>query len=204
MYVIQPAWLAEVGILPFEIDVEIYSKFDEPGFRFTSPKLPTRWVVTPTRVQIESDKPNEDCGSALAKVLEKLPWTPIAAVGNNALYRAPLDEVPSLPFQDVFSTSAVGGFTVAQRAVGFGLKRGDTRFNVNVATTEDEIELSVNAHTECRGHKSEYAQRAVRNFFADRKTGEELIADLFKASVIYADRDDAQSKGIDRGNGESG
>ncbi len=80
MYIIQPAWLAKVGIIPKGIGVAIESKLDEPGFRFWSPKLPVRWYVTPSRIQVETQRADADCGELVASVFKSLPETPLIAL----------------------------------------------------------------------------------------------------------------------------
>lgn len=201
-YIIQPAWLAKVGIIPTEIPVQIYSKLDEPGFRFTSPKLPTRWVVTPTRVQVETDDADQDCGEAVAKVLERLPWTPLVALGCNTLYQASLDELGQIPVFTALNPKAPEGFDLAQRTVHYAMKRGETVFNLQLAATEDELELSVNVHTGLRARESEYAQQSARRFFDNRKTARALITALFEVSVSDDTDDDPAPQGTQRGRGQ--
>jgi hypothetical protein len=184
MYIIQPAWLAKVGILPKDVQVAIQSRLDEPGFRFSSLKLHWRWVVTPNLIQIETDRPEVDCGEVLARVFDKLPWTPLIALGNNAVYQAPLRDIESIPLALSLRRETPEGFPCVQRTLHYGLKHEDTLFNVQLAATEDELELVVNAHTELLGHESEDAQKAARRFFEDRHTGERLTKDLFPGSVI--------------------
>ena len=202
IYIIQPAWLAEVDIIPKGIPVEIQSKLDEPGFRFTSPKMPTRWIVTPSRIQVESDRPDDDCGGAMARVFEQLPWTPLLALGNNTIYRASLDELVHLPLFGSLKQEPPTGFEFAQKMVHYGLKRGETLFNLMLALTTDEVEVSVNAHYELQGHKGRDAQLVARRFLQDRETAEELIAELFDASVTYAKPDRTSPEKTDRGNGD--
>jgi len=201
IYIIQPAWLAEVGIIPRDIPVEIFSKLDEPGFRFSSPKLSTRWIVTPSFVQVESEKVDEDCGGAMARVLNRLPWTPLVALGNNTVFHSSLDDLENIASLEVLERVPPSGFGFAQKSIHYGLKREQTIFNLQLSITEDQVELTVNAHTELRGRKSDDAQRAAERFFEDRKTGEKLIAELFKVSMTHA-KSDESSKGTNRGNGE--
>jgi hypothetical protein len=202
MYIIQPAWLAAVGIIPKHTLVEIYSKLDMPGFRFSSPQMPARWTVTPTRIEIETDRMDEDCGSAMAQVLKELPWTPLLAIGNNAFYHAPCEELASLSSIEVLRKDAPDGFEFAQRSIHYGVKGQDTIFNLQLAITEEALELSANAHTELQGFNSDLAQQAARHFFQHRESAEWLIADLFKASVSHANSNDSLPDENDRGNGK--
>src|SRR5262245_44993370 len=84
VYIVQPQWLVAKNLLPRELEVVIESKMDEPGFRFYSNQLKVRWMVTPTRIVIETEDHTEDCGQVMAELLRCLPETPLVAVGNNA------------------------------------------------------------------------------------------------------------------------
>src|SRR5262249_28353687 len=92
VYIVQPNWLSAKGIFLQGVEVAIEAKLDEPGFRFSSPRLKVCWFVTPTRIVIEAEDENEDCGKSMATLLAWLPETPLSAIGNNAYFRAPLNE----------------------------------------------------------------------------------------------------------------
>jgi hypothetical protein len=190
IYVIQPAWLAEIGIIPKSTQVEIYSDLTEPGFRFTSSKLNSRWVITPNRIHVETDDPNKDCGVEMAKVLGHLPWTPLVALGNNTTYLAPRDEIAGLPLIAAIDPPVPEGFDFVQKTVHLGLRQGETLFNLQVAATEEELELSCNAHTELKGRSSDFAQESAMRFFEVRKTAQSLITALFQASVTNVSDND--------------
>ncbi len=202
MYIIQPAWLAEVGIIPRGTEVAISSKIDAPGFRFSSPKLPARWIVTPNLIQVETDQPDIDCGEAVAKVIEKLPWTPLIAIGNNSIYEAPLEELVGTRIPLPATQVAPEGFEFTQRTIHYGLKHGSTVFNIQLAITEDEVALTLNAHTELGVRKSEEAKHAAQQFFHDRQTAEGLVSHFFQSSLTYADTDHQSLDKKHGGNGE--
>jgi hypothetical protein len=185
MYIVQPAWLAKVGIIPQGIEVAIGSKLDEPGFRFLSPKLPSQWLITPSRIEVETENPEEDCGAKVAAVLAALPWTPLVALGNNAVYSAPLSELSVLPEILRSVPQVPEGYQLAQRSFHIGLSREERVTNLQLSITREEIELSVNVHTELRNRDSDTAQAAARRFLQDRRDGENLICQLFKAQVEY-------------------
>jgi hypothetical protein len=185
MYIIQPRWLAKVGIIPQGIEVAIETKLDEPGFRFWSPKLPVRWFVTPSRVQVETLHADADCGEAVAKVFEALPQTPLIALGNNAIYQAPLGDLEALPILSSLRREGPEGFKAVQTSLHYGMRREDTTFNAQLAITEKELELAVNAHTKLREMNPEDAAKVARRFFEDRRTAEQLIAHLFQVRVTY-------------------
>jgi hypothetical protein len=189
MYIVQPAWLAGMKIIPKEIVVTIGSKFDEPGFRFSSPKLASRWFVSPNRVVVETENPNEDCGKHLAKVLKRLPWTPLAAIGNNASYKAPLSDLPLLTKNMRNAPDLPEGFALAQRSFHFALSQGNRVFNVQLSVTPEEIQLATNVHTELANVKKETsgtAQTAAKRFLQDRTEAEALIEHFFKVRIDHA------------------
>lgn len=196
MYIVQPAWLAKIGIIPQGIQVGIASRVDQPGFRYISPKLHSRWFVSPSKIEVEAEDPDEDCGGTAAKVLTALPWTPLTAIGNNTVYVASLEELKSLPDVARCRVPVPSGYDLAQTSLHYGLKEGDRVFNLQLSMTEEEIELSANVHTDLVGRDSEYAQAAARRFLQDRKDAEALIKHLFKTSIDYAARDDEPAKGV--------
>ncbi len=189
MYIVQPAWLAKVGIIPQDTQVTIASKIDEPGFRFSSPKLPFRWFVSPSRVEVDTDSPEVDCGEKVEAVLRALPWTPLAALGNNTIYTASRAELDALPeeFQRVPETPA--GYGLAQRGFHFAAQREQPVFNLQLSIKAEEVELSVNVHTELRDLDSDAAQAAAqaaaRRFLLDREKAEALVGHFFRASIHH-------------------
>jgi hypothetical protein len=189
MYIVQPAWLAKVGIIPQGIEVAIGSKLDEPGFRFLSPKLSSRWFVTPGRIEVETQSPEEDCGAKVADVLQVLPWTPLVALGNNVQYTAPLSEIDALPEEMRRAPAIPDEYELMQRSFHFGLGRENRIINLQLAIAPEEIELSVNVQTELRDRDSASAQAAARRFLQDRQEAEALIRHLFKANIEYGHSD---------------
>jgi len=189
MYIVQPAWLAKIGIIPKGTEVAIGSKLDEPGFRFSSHKLRSQWIITPSRIEVATESTEEDCGAKVAAVLQALPWTPLAGLGNNAFFAAPLQEVESLPEEMRHAPKTPPGYDLTQRSFHFGASQDGRIFNLQLNITKDELELIVNVHTELRSRDSEVGQAAARRFLRDRKDAEALIGHYFKASIEYANND---------------
>lgn len=185
MYIVQPAWLTKVEIIPKGIEVAIGTKLDEPGFRFFSPKLPLRWFVTPSRIEVETESPEADCGGVIADVLAKLPWTPLIALGNNSVYVAPRSEIDTLPDELRRVPEIPGGYELAQRSFHFGLSRENRIANLQLSITSEEIELSINVNTELRNRDSDSAQAAARRFLQDRADAEDLARQLFKVNIEH-------------------
>jgi hypothetical protein len=194
IYIIQPAWLVEVEILPKGIPIAIESNMDEPGFRFSSPKLPMKWFIAPNRIMITTESPAEDCGSMVAKVLENLPWTPLTAIGSNAIYTAPISDLGALTarFRDAPTTPTGYGFK--QRSFHFGVSRGNRVFNLQLSVTDAEIDVSINAHTDLQEEKdgkraSKAAQEAANRFLQDRLEADSLVQNLFQVRIEDASSD---------------
>jgi hypothetical protein len=185
MYIVQPAWLAKIGLIPEGVAVVIASKLDEPGFRYSSPKLTSRWFVTPSRIEVETESPDEDCGNLVATVLEKLPWTPLVGIGNNTVYSAGLDELDRLPALNCFNPAAPEGYELAQRSFHLGVGRGEEMFNLQLSIVKEEIEISANTHRELRDRESGSAQETARNFFGHRRESENLLRDLFQVDIDH-------------------
>jgi len=137
MYIVQPSWLATIKIIPPGIAIVIGTKMDEPGFRFSSPKLHHRWPVTPGRIQVETERPDENCGEKVAAVLQALPWTPLAALGNNTTYVAPLMEFSSLPDEMRRCPEAPTGYQLTQRSHHFAAGQDSRTFNIRLSITRE-------------------------------------------------------------------
>ncbi len=189
-YIVQPAWLTQVGILPAG-EMAIHAKFDEPGLMFSSPKMSTKWIVQPNKIAIETDNPAENCGELMARILAELRWTPLIAMGNNALYEADLEELKSLPdFSNYPPALAPSGFTQKERGVHTSLAQEESTFNIQLTVTEKEVRISANVHTDLRGHDSEFAQAAARKFLKNRTDSEFLIREILKGRVEHAPGND--------------
>lgn len=190
MYIVQPAWLAkpEIGIIPEGTEVAIETKLDAPGFRFTSPKLPATWIVTPSRIVLETENPAHNCGETMAQVLKALPWTPLVALGTNTLYEGSLNELDGAPEVSSYplATRKPDDFELAQRSFHVALKKDELVFNLQLSVRNDAAELSANAHTDLQNRDSEFAQEAARKFLDHRRLAESLIADIFKVSIEHA------------------
>jgi hypothetical protein len=193
MYIVQPAWFVEIGILSKEDTppIGIAAKLDEPGFRFTSPKLASRWFVAPNRIFLDTESAAEDCGDPIAKVLEMLPWTPLVGLGNNTTYTAPLANLDALPVILQNPPEPPNGFSLAQRGFHFGVSQESRVFNLQLSITQEEIELAVNVHTELQGkgraEASSIAQAAAKRFMQDRRDAESLIQHYFNVSINHGD-----------------
>ena len=210
MYIVQPSWLAELGIIPKGIPVTISVKGDEPGLRFDSPKLPTIWVISPTRIEVSTKDYREDCGERLARVLHSLPWTPLKAVGTNAFFKAATND-PDVKVAgscfDSFNPQCPEEYMIEQRGIAFGVKHEEHHLNMQLTILTDRVDLDANAHTEIDRTGvagSELAQRAMRKFFDHRKKLEILIEQVFKVQVNYGEGTDSLPEPTSNGVADAG
>ena len=191
MYIVQPQWLVEIGIFSKEHTppITIASKLDEPGFRFSSPKLAARWFVAPNCIMLDTESTTEDCGATVAKVLGSLPWTPLVGLGNNTTYTAPLSDCGALTENLQNPPEPPNGYSLMQRSVHFAATQESRIFNLQLSITQEEIELSVNVHTQLQGkgkpEASNMAQAAAKRFFQDREDAESLIQRFFRVDIDH-------------------
>lgn len=191
MYILHPQWLADRDIIERGMEVGIETNLAQPGFRFQFPKYKATWRVEPTRVVIETQDPQTDCGTFVAKVLGTLPHTPLFALGNNAVYEVDLSERDTLapairdfPWPD----SPDEGQTVAQKTFHVGVKRAEHEAtNLQLAIQEDKIELTCNVHTKLEGRSDACAVAiaAAKRFFEDRACSKTLAQHFFGTSIDH-------------------
>lgn len=189
IYVIQPRWLAEVGLVREGVKVQLKSDLNRPGFLYSSEELPTDWDVRPDRLTLIAKTPAIDCGSLLADVIEKLPWTPLIGVGANVEFVGELADIDKFPCERTIpKCEPPAGYECKQRTVHVALARGPHIFNLQMSVHEDRTELSINVHTELKGQGNQatistLAQRSCREFFALRDESIELVRKLFCVEV---------------------
>ncbi|MHB1036792.1 MAG: hypothetical protein ACYC35_20300 [Pirellulales bacterium] len=85
-YIIHPEWLTKEGIIAEgeAVEAEIAIGGREVAFRFKTGDF--AWKVDYSRLIVSTEK-NGDTAAIVAKVVEKLPHTPLMAIGNNFRYR---------------------------------------------------------------------------------------------------------------------
>lgn len=192
--IIQPKWLVESEIIESDSNFHLQFDMQSPGIRF---KLPDKdgqdWNVRPDRLSVSSNVLGVDCGKPISEVLSRLPWTPIMAVGCNVNFGCPVKDFSSLDHlrdcSNIFNTSNISSdYKFKQRTWHFSVEREDTVFNVQIAETEDEIELLLNVHAdtkEAKGIKkgNEIARNACANFVNYTNEATTLAKDLLSKDI---------------------
>ena len=184
IYIIQPQWLTAKQILPSNLEVVIESKMDEPGFRFSSDMLKVRWLITPTRIVIETEDPNQDCGQVMAQLLRWLPETPLVAIGNNTYYVALQAERADLPTPPEYPVpQPLADYSLRQRSFHVGVAVESCVYNLRLSLAPERTELLTNAHNPVGDERgAEFAQEHAKRFMEHRRTGVELARHHLKVA----------------------
>jgi hypothetical protein len=190
IYIIQPKWLAEIGLMKKGVKVKLATDFNRPGFRYVADELPIHWQIFPDRIMLESDDAAIDCGTMMAEILDKLPWTPLIAIGANVEFSGKTAELHRLPKScSLPICGEVDGFEIRQRSAHLSHQRGDQNFNVQVSDTIQQAELAINVHTELKDKPQQelnrIAQDACRNFLSHRNDAVALAQKLFNVEISY-------------------
>lgn len=155
IYIIQPKLLAEMGVVAESWNGELSGDLVQPGIRFSNDAF--AWNVRPDRVSVESVAIANDCGASISKLLKHLSWTPVFAIGANAVFHSPLSGESSLPPGFSFPFNIVSG--TEQRTCHVAVRRDEVVFNIQMSITEDVIELLLNAHVDFAAYRQKHPQR---------------------------------------------
>jgi hypothetical protein len=182
IYIIQPHWLTKVGILPAATEITIEANMSRPGFRLSSPVLKSVWLITPGRLAIETADETEDCGRLMAEVLQKLPMTPVFAVGNNISFQSHRSEIEPLPVLDACAAAAVlpEKYTEGSRQFVSTILRDKKKFTLQVTLNNATAEFSGNAETQLGAEGiAESGVETARQFTNDKGELLSLFSDMF-------------------------
>lgn len=184
IYIIRPDWLGKVFHLPKGEVIKLESQLTQPGFRLQSESLQSRWIVSPNRIILETDDPKVNCGETVDRILETLPWTPLMALGCNAVYRGTASDVEDWAGKTVFPRYGVSDeFKPKQRSWQIGLKRSDQIFNLQLSELDDCVEIRSNVHTDLQNREIGFARQTAQQFFQFRETSLSLISEIFNARI---------------------
>jgi hypothetical protein len=183
IYIIQPAWLAKVGIFPIDTEVTVEANMNRPGFKLSSPKFKSTWFVAPDRLGIETQADDEDCGKLVADVLSKLIWTPISAVGNNVFLEGPRREVGHLRF-DAIGGSPPEGYGSKGSTQSVSYTRDNRTYGLLARAHEEKVQLVANVHANLpEGETTDRAARIANEFQQDKTEMIRLLSHAFQVEV---------------------
>lgn len=154
VHIIHPEWLRQIKAIGPADEFAIQVNFSSPGVRFRMPnENEMTWTIQPDRIVVESNHLDDRAWKAVEKVIAKLPWTPLTALGVNLHYK-----VESLQ-QELFQPSLLGpGFPAPNgetyhlsgygHGVSFSTDVGLTTCNLSWNTEADGSVLLVNYNTD--------------------------------------------------------
>lgn len=192
IYIVQPKLLQEMDVFRAEHPVLLSGDLTQPGFRFEVDN--SKWFVRPDRLSVETQDPSVDCGGFVRRTLASLCWTPIMAVGINAIFEAApgfesmiADELRLPIYPDA-----------SQRAVHVSVQHDNTKTNIQLASAEEHLTLSVNRHVDF-GHLrndpkrlSKAVQDVCGSFMEQRDESVEIARKAVRGEMSY-ERDDIRS-----------
>jgi hypothetical protein len=191
IYIIHPKWLVKHKIIQDKVEIGIQFNLEQAGLRYHIPEHKMTWNVAPDRIVVESENPKVDCGIFLSKVLDKLPETPLFAIGNNITYEADKDELQMLSqpiCEFIRATSAVGIETLKQQSCHVALERREHEtINLQISIKNDAIILTCNVHTQLRDRENACAaaMEAAKHFIEDRNSVKSLVHHYFGMMIEH-------------------
>ncbi|QDV40661.1 hypothetical protein Enr13x_04950 [Stieleria neptunia] len=187
--IIHPTWLVEIGAMDakesemhrMEINVE------EATLRLAPVSDATdTWTISTRLLAVESTQEDTTIWDAVGKVLKKLPWTPLTAVGTNFHFKS-TDHPPSPHAPLIPSKLSVQGYQTKVMGSMIGLTKADSESVRNVQTVMegDSCSVVVNFHTDMKPHRppgdqAKAIEEALGNFPDRKKEADKLIDQLFR------------------------
>lgn len=187
IYIIQPQWLTEIGLISLGTQVEIKTDFRQLGFRISAEDQGVVWNVRPDKLLTEAEDPQINCGEFLGTVLANLNWTPIVAVGNNALFSSDIGNLEQI--RNFFPDSPVPEeYEEVQKTWHRSIRRESHVFSTQLSIKADEIELALNVHTDVQGRGShaevnQYAQQNCNDFLSQRDESLRVTSEMLGMEV---------------------
>lgn len=178
-FIITPEWVKKEGIDDADkVEVLFAVAGREVAFQFKTKQF--RWQVDYGRLVVEAHDLSADSGAKAAAVIEKLPHTPVSAVGNNFHYRAlSRDWSAGLPmlgrdvdFKKLGSHGKVTQVTWSCRIQ----KDSGLTVGITIEQTEEEVVANMNFHRTVADKDQTVA--AGKKFMEDREESKKLLADI--------------------------
>jgi hypothetical protein len=183
IYAFRPPFVASLdppsGV---EKQLKIETDFFQPGFKYVFADRAAMWLVRPDRFVAEASGSAYNCGDAVARVLESLPWTPISAVGHNFRFSGPAlaDNAVSLP-PDFYAPTP--DFTLKQKTWHVALSKDDATFNLSLEATDSVTTLVANVHHPLPQQDACSGVGFARRFEEFRSTVSDLLHNVFQAKT---------------------
>jgi len=187
-YIINPPWLCRMGICKAK-EAEGEVRVEIPGgravFHFQMDGL--RWQVTDACLMVSTDSVGRPPGERVAQIIEKLPHTPISAVGHNIHYHCDIEAWKGgLPrIGDLDSRGVVAFGKPRQLSWSCALELADLLFNMKLEQHESSLQIDTNLHREAS--EVERVVEIAKRFRDDLELSSRLIGSIAKDEVATDD-----------------
>ncbi|WP_437187627.1 hypothetical protein SH668x_001032 [Planctomicrobium sp. SH668] len=181
IYIFQPEWLAEVLELKAGTHFEIETDLSRPGFKLSSKDFDCNWIVRPGRLQLEGVRPNPQLGDTLAKVIQKLPETPLYAIGKNFSFQVSDTSGLRTEIDDFLNFPNFPQGNVTRTLSGLSVEIGRQTYNfVLMKKPNGGMEIAVNIHADAAGLSHAEIIKELKQFNSDRERALEIVDNLWK------------------------
>lgn len=170
-YIISPEWLSEEGVWSCDEIHFALGAIKRDGVQFRGGGV--QWFVSSERMEIASQE--ADCGALAERVLERLPHTPMLAVGDN--FGIQCDAIAAASVFESISKLLPDLSTETTRWVATMHDNG-VRIEVTFVNGSEGTSAAVNFHRITRSAAK--AREAVRNFSSDKERALQLISSISK------------------------
>ena len=185
-HIIEPAWLMKEGVVDekrekFSLDWQ-FETMTGAGFRSRFVLDGLQWEVGLERLKLAS-KGDPSPAPWIERLLEKLPHTPVRAVGHNFQFQCPRSEwsgfVPSLPEEE--SLPDILGKAAFNRFITRSNLPDGTQITLTLTFSEKIVVIGANFHRGVKG--IEMALEHIRNLEDDRNNMTEVVETISKQCI---------------------
>ena len=171
-FLISPEWLSKQEIWnPGEVQL-LLGGLKQDSVRFSGDGV--EWILSADRMMITSAE--QDCGHLAAKILERLPHTPVIATGANFVFQDPDLTADHPVFAKVQKLFPIGDKSPDLFKWSIVMHEDEVRIEVTFVCGEQGGSFSVNRHR--KTETTEAALKAVSQFQSDREYAENLVKQL--------------------------
>ncbi|MBN2476069.1 MAG: hypothetical protein JXB62_15770 [Pirellulales bacterium] len=186
-YIVTPQWLHKEGMCQSE-SAEVAIGWSPSGpsvFSFSLDDF--RWQVSDSRLMVSANTAGLDPAERVARVVEKLPHTPVSALGHNFHYRSEIGKweggLPKIGELDGQGIEQFG--KLRQLSWSCALELHDLVFNMTLERREGSIEINTNLHREVS--EIEQVMEMAEGFGGDLALSHRLIQSITKERVATND-----------------
>ncbi|MEX2287996.1 MAG: hypothetical protein WD648_12960 [Planctomycetaceae bacterium] len=179
-YIITPQWLAEQGVCAIDGDFELEFAFAVEARKaivhFVADGV--KWHVTDSRLTLSTTDPTRDPSAIAVAVMEKLPHTPVSAVGNNFHFKCDRrdwsgghSQLNGKGFEELRAYGEP--ISISWSSL---LQQSGVRVQIKFEESADHIEVHTNHHRDA-GNCAQACQ-AAREFQSDFEKSKQLVLSI--------------------------